>query len=32
MKEALRLAVMDQHLAGRLTQAQAALKLGLSVR
>jgi transposase len=32
MKEALRLAVMDEHLAGQLTQAQAAIKLGLSVR
>ena len=32
MKEALRLTVMDEYLAGRLTQAQAALKLGLSVR
>ena len=32
MKEAARLAVIDQLLAGELNQAQAALKLGLSVR
>ena len=32
MKEALRLTVMDEFLAGQLTQAQAAIKLGLSVR
>ena len=32
MKEALRLTVMDEFLAGLLTQAQAAHKLGLSVR
>ena len=32
MKEAARLAVMDQLLAGELDQAQATLKLGLSVR
>jgi transposase len=32
MKEALRLTVMDEFLAGQLTQAQAATKLGLSVR
>ena len=31
MKEALRLTVMDEFLAGQLTQAQAATKLGLSV-
>ena len=32
MKDALRLTVMDEFLAGQLTQAQAAIKLGLSVR
>ena len=32
MKEALRLTVMDEYLLGQLTQAQVAIKLGLSVR
>ena len=32
MKEALRLTVMDDYLGGQLTQAQVAIKLGLSVR